>query len=272
MGSQNSVKAVRLATIAASAVNIGQNLARVDADRMDFDQMNRQYATADVMADQSVANYGFAIGGQTSNNASVQLTDSQNNVSAVSIANVASAANMGQNLAAIDARGGSFTQTNDQTAFVSGSANQEVTRYGEGETNNDAAIHLANSQNHSSALSIVNAAFSAVNASQNIVNISGRDVNVNQVNCQTASSGLSQDQNGDAGLGGSAPLNRGASIVLTNSQMGLSAPSPFPNEPEAQGGENGCGCNSHYSCNVLLHGGGGGSARGRRRPGDGRRA
>ncbi len=96
--SQNDGKAISMANMAATAGNIGQNIASVGAANVYFAQANLQVAGLDTAVTQEVGSKGVMK--QASNNASIQLIDSQSVTSALSMLNAAgSAANVGQNIA-----------------------------------------------------------------------------------------------------------------------------------------------------------------------------
>ena len=222
-GSQNNVRAVSLANIAGSAVNIGQNIAAVRGKETLFAQVNLQKAEADTASLQDVES-GYAKY-QTNDNGSVQLVNSQNSAKALSIANIAgSAANIGQNIAKVDASyGASVIQANKQCAEADAEADQNITA-GKASylTNNNGSLDLTGSQNGLSSLSVLNAALSAVNVGQNIAYITGKDVYVNQVNCQEAYADSYAGQNVfPAGSKGSQSNN--SSIVLDGAQMNTRA-------------------------------------------------
>ena len=188
-----------------------------------FAQVNLQKAEADTTSLQDVES-GDAKH-QTNNNGSVQLVNSQNSAKALSIANIAgSAANIGQNIAKVDASyGASVIQANKQCAEADAEADQNVTA-GKASylTNNNGSLDLTGSQNGLSSLSVLNAALSAVNVGQNIAYITGKDVYVNQVNCQEAYADSYAGQNVfPAGSKGSQSNN--SSIVLDGAQMNTRA-------------------------------------------------
>jgi hypothetical protein len=190
---QNSMTAASIMNAALSAVNLGQNIAKVDAGEwMEVRQINKQEASVDVSSNQTIDNDTLSVAGQNNNNASVQLIGSQGAVKAISVANLAAtAANVGQNVAVLqsgkeidDGR-----QVNVQEAYVSSGTNQSVESDGfvSGQNNNSASIHLNGSQIDAVGVSILNAAASAANVGQNIAKANAcKEAELKQVNVQTA--------------------------------------------------------------------------------------
>ncbi len=185
-GSQNGLSALSVLNAAASGANVGQNIAKVDADGALFAQANLQKAKADVDAGQAVLMYVAA--NQTNNNGSVGLIDSQNNAKALSIASMAdSAANVGQNIAKVDGYGALFAQANLQKAKADVDAGQAVLMYvAANQTNNNGSVDVAGSQDGLSALSVLNAAASAGNVGQNIAKVDAYGALFAQANLQDA--------------------------------------------------------------------------------------
>ncbi len=210
--SQNDISAVSVLNAAASAVNLGQNIARAEARGwVDLDQLNLQAATMGlapglIASDgagvaQTVSNSGIDwVTGQTSNNASVQIngSGSQTGMKVLSLANaVYSAVNVGQNVAAVSGnRGLDASQVNAQCAAASVNAGQGVSnvtldgviwRSGvSDQTNNNGSVQIVDSQNRTTGLSILSAAASAVNVGQNVMSASsgGRRTDLRQYNGQ----------------------------------------------------------------------------------------
>ena len=222
--SQNDGKSISFANMAATAGNIGQNIATVDAANVSFVQANRQGAGLDTAVTQEVGSKGVMK--QASNNASIQLIDSQSVSSALSVLNAAgSAVNVGQNVADVTATmNAGFIQTNAQASGVLGTYTQSIMN---GDTNkvaaNNASIQMVGSQDYVSAESIANLAGSAGNIAQNIATIqAGSHINALQANLQVAAADVYADQQVKSGKTMSQTANNG-SIDLINSQNGISA-------------------------------------------------
>jgi uncharacterized protein YsxB (DUF464 family) len=223
--SGNYVSAGSFLSAALSAANVGQNIATVDAKEAAVKQINEQRVYTTASGAQTVRNYGEAEG-QTNNNVSVELAGSQNGVQALSVANLAgSAANIGQNIANVDAySGANVMQANKQEAKARPYAAQTVaTDVGASRvTGNNGSVYLDGSQNGLSALAVVNAALSAVNVGQNIASVTGNDISVHQVNCQEAKTDALESQT--VGSKGSvASQSNSSSLVIDSSQMNASA-------------------------------------------------
>jgi hypothetical protein len=221
--SQNGAKAVSIANLAASAVNIGQNIANVKVEEnFEVEQFNIQAAVADIETTQVVFNADDAKH-QANNNASVQLVGSQNEARALSIANLAaSAANIGQNIAKVEAEEDfGVEQVNVQAVVADIEISQTVANADtvKHQANNKGTVALRGSQNWASALAIINAAASAVNIGQNIAGISGqRDIDVFQTNNQTASVATFPNQTLENDGTVIYQANNGTSVRLIDSQ------------------------------------------------------
>ncbi len=222
---QNNARGLSLANLSSSSADIGQNVASLKSgDGIRVSQVNDQTSWPYTKAYQTVIN-GDNVDGQNNNNASVQLTDSQNGTHALSLLNLAgSAANVGQNIASVQANWAKVDQINKQTATATGWAEQLVNGFDEAQNqvSNNGAVQLAGSQNNVSALSIVNASLSSVNIGQNILRATGQDVSVDQVNCQTASNSTVAYQS-NIGPGAATSQSNNFSVVLDNSQMNTHA-------------------------------------------------
>jgi hypothetical protein len=192
-GSQNPASGMSLLNASTSAVNVGQNIASVynPIELNLVDQSNDQFAYAEVEAEQSVSNDIAVV--QDNNNGSVQLNDSQNGASGLSILNAAmSAVNVGQNIANITGAvpfGTTVSQTNTQYAENDATTGQSISNVVVIGTqdNNNGSVQLNNSQAGISALLVGNVVSSAVNYGQNIASITGASgITMTQVNSQIA--------------------------------------------------------------------------------------
>jgi hypothetical protein len=221
--SQSVTNALSIANIAASAANIGQNVADVDAGmNAAFLQLNAQAAGIKGTFIQTVMSGDTSKA--TSNNASIEMTGSQDYVAAASVANlVGSAGNIGQNIATAQAAGRvDATQANLQLAVADVYAKQDVTAgKAASQTNNNGSIDLINSQNGMSALSVVNAVLSAINVGQNIIAACGNDIDINQTNVQYAYAKSRADQSVHY-MSSSSTQNDSSSIFLDGSQSNTS--------------------------------------------------
>jgi hypothetical protein len=164
----------------ASAVNVGQNIAEVDPWKFaHVDQANNQSAI--VGATDTAENSG-----------SIDLAGSQNCTSALSIVNaVASAVNVGMNIAVVEGKCADIHQVNFQCATVMEPVDDQVeattTTSKSAPNSGSSSIRLADSQVNTSALAIVNAVGSAVNVSRNIAVMNGiRGGSLTQMNFQNA--------------------------------------------------------------------------------------
>jgi hypothetical protein len=192
-GSQNGADGVSLLNASTSAVNVGQNIASVfNPIGLNFvEQSNDQFAFAEVEAEQTVLNDIAVV--QDNNNGSVQLNDSQNGASGLSILNAAmSAVNVGQNIADITGAvpfGTTVSQANTQYAENDATMGQAITNVvviGP-QDNNNGSVQLNGSQAGISALLVGNVVSSAVNYGQNIASVTGASgITMTQVNSQTA--------------------------------------------------------------------------------------
>ncbi len=188
--SQTEVKALSILNTAGSAANVGQNIARAEAEEVTrAAQVNAQGAFVTAEARQLV--YSDEVKGQNNNNASVQLIDSQTNSTALSTMNAAvSAVNVGQNIVSMKQQQDvSVSQANLQLAVTRSSADQYVENYGnvEYQNNNDSSIQLIDSQFSTNALSVANVAGSAVNFGQNMATMTGvKGAALMQLNLQKA--------------------------------------------------------------------------------------
>ncbi|OPY70905.1 MAG: hypothetical protein A4E57_00220 [Syntrophorhabdaceae bacterium PtaU1.Bin034] len=222
VGSQNEARALSIANLAASAANIGQNIAKVKAEE-DFgvEQFNIQAAVAEIEPTQVVKSDEVKY--QRNNSASVALVGSQNEARALSIANLAaSAANIGQNIAKVEAEEDfGVEQVNVQAVVADIEISQTVANADtvKHQANNKGTVALRGSQNWASALAIINAAASAVNIGQNIAGISGqRDIDVFQTNNQTASVATFPNQTLENDGTVIYQANNGTSVRLIDSQ------------------------------------------------------
>ncbi len=219
--SQNDVKALSLLNASFSAVDVGQNIAKVDAALFaHVDQVNCQTAMLDFgsgTVTEAAAADDNTSSPQAATTWSIGLNGSQNNTSALSIVNAAaSLVNVGQNIAKVDPlKFARVDQVNDQTATI-------ISADG---TSNYGLIDLTNSQNNTSALSIVNAAASLVNVGMNIAVVEGKHVDVNQVNfqCATAAAPVSDQAEASTTTSTSAVTGGSSTIRLADSQVNTSA-------------------------------------------------
>ncbi len=222
--SQNGAEGVSIANIADSGANIGQNIAKVDAYATGFAQVNSQKADVDTVAGQGVGTLVAAY--QTNNNGSVQLLGggSQNNVRAVSLANIAdSGANIGQNIAKVDAYAAGFAQVNKQKADVDTVAGQGVgTLLAAYQTNNNGSVRLDDSQNGAEGVSIANIADSGANIGQNIAKVDAFAAGFAQVNSQKADVDTVAGQ-GVGTLVAAYQTNNNGSVQLVGSQNNAKA-------------------------------------------------
>ncbi|WP_200762617.1 beta strand repeat-containing protein [Nitrosophilus alvini] len=180
---QNRVAAMSLSNTAASASNVGQNVA-AGADLLGLNtilQDNTQVAANSAWSGQLIDNYGLIFNltiDQQNNNAAVQVNAGQNDFVGMSLANsAASAVNVGQNVGGHAALGqiGGVGQSNDQTAVsywndswqdvYNDSWLFEVTAI---QNNNSGSVQANDGQNNVAAMSLANSATSAVNVAQNV--------------------------------------------------------------------------------------------------------
>jgi hypothetical protein len=199
--SQSHVRGLSVLNAAASAVNVGQNIATVYnaySGITAVEQVNEQKAFNggirfwdDSKADQFVVS--LASLAQDNNNASVQLNDSQNHAAGLSIVNAAmSAVNVGQNITSVTGLlplGTTMHQKNIQFAYNNVDTDQVVvTGCSFDQDNNNGSVQLNNSQKHTQGLTIANVAGSAFNAGLNIGSVWGITglTGIVQTNCQTA--------------------------------------------------------------------------------------
>lgn len=219
-----------------SAVNVGQNIGYM-ADLAGIDlisQSNEQYADAWTWSWQEVDNiesFGLAYDiVQNNNNAAVQLNNSQNNATGLSLTNSSlSAVNVAQNLLYLDNSIGFslVNQINTQEATSDAYAEQYVyNEIAETQNNNNGAIQLNNSQNDVSSMSVLNSTLSAVNNALNIAAVNGSTpfgTVLNQTNDQyaEASAHVLQTINNTVVIAGQN--NNSGSVQLNNTQAGTSA-------------------------------------------------
>jgi len=235
-GAQGNISAMIISNVANSAANVAQNIANLsDIVGLDFAmQSNTQEAYNYSDVEQDITNLGvFAASyslAQDNNNASVQLSGSQNNTSALSILNAStSAVNVGENIAAVfNPIGFNYLeQSNNQTAVNSVTAYQDV--YNDiaiAQDNNNGSVQLNNSQNYASGLSILNASVSAVNVGLNIASLTGSvpfGTVVSQTNTQYAENAADVQQTVDNGVVILPQDNNNGSVQLNNSQIGATA-------------------------------------------------
>lgn len=227
--SENGLKALSAANVAVSAVNVGQNIAKVKADfGAGLDQVNKQYALFSLPTIESATSDAAGY-----NMTAIQLAGSQNDSKALSLLNASfSAVNVGQNVAKVDA--GFFAhvdQVNCQAAILGGGNNVPVATAEAANSNSNGqagiswSIGLSNSQNNTSALSLVNAAASLVNVGQNVAKVdSWKLAHVDQANYQSATVGLVMDGAATSSSGnGSAQTSGSGLIDLAGSQNCTSA-------------------------------------------------
>ncbi len=237
-GAQQWLSAMVIANAAASAANVGQNIASLESFvSLNFvEQLNHQKADNDSYVSQNVKNIGLleVSALQDNNNASVQVAHAQDWASALTLSNVAnSAVNIGQNIVAI----GDFigldivSQKNDQKARSETKSKEAVVNLFVSlplaQDNNNASVQLNDSQSHVRGLSILNAAASAVNIGQNIASVynAGSGITaVKQVNEQKAFNGgfcfWDESKAGQfvVSLASLAQDNNNASVQLNDSQ------------------------------------------------------
>jgi hypothetical protein len=237
-GAQDMTTGLVLANTAASAMNTGQNIASlISVVNLNLaSQSNYQTAYLETSVDQAVNNLSWVLEwdvAQNNNNASVQLNDSQNLASGMSLSNVSnSAANVGQNVADMSSIIGlnAALQSNTQWAEIYSGPTQDVTNVGLflagvsiGQNNNNSSVQLSGSQNDASGMSILNASTSAVNVGQNIANVfNPMGLNfVGQSNDQIAYADVSAEQVVVNDIAVVQDNNNG-SIQLNDSQNGAS--------------------------------------------------
>ncbi len=198
-----------LANTGTSAANVGQNVGGMsDAVGItSISQLNDQTAQT-VWNGQGQYVLNGSLGAtvtvlQDNNNGSVQANaGAQDGVNAMSVANLsASAANVGQNVGAMDslAQIGLIDQTNTQVAEAElAGTGQLIENYGEvvevsaAQDNNNGSVQVNGAQNAMDVASFVNAAHSAVNVAQNVLEISDLAglTGASQTNDQYASSSV----------------------------------------------------------------------------------
>lgn len=234
--SQNLASGMSLSNVSNSAANVGQNVADMSSiiGLSAALQSNTQWAEIYSGPTQYVTNEGTWYGSysilQDNNNSSVQLNNSQNPASGMSILNAStSAVNVGQNIAYVFNPIGLnyIEQSNDQIAFAYVSAEQVVLNdIAVVQDNNNGSIQLNDSQNGASGLSILNAAISAVNVGQNIADITGAGpygTTVYQINTQHAENFATKNQTISNVVVIGTQNNNNGSVQLNNSQAGITA-------------------------------------------------
>lgn len=234
-GSQNLASGLSMSNVSNSAANVGQNVANM-SDIIGINiasQSNIQDAFNLGDTGQDIINVGTFLAGvsilQDNNNSSVQLNDSQNNASGMSLLNAAtSAVNVGQNIATVfNPIGLSLVvQENDQIAVNDASTVQSVVNdIAIVQNNNNGSVQLNDSQNGASGLSVMNIAMSAVNVGQNIANITGSvpfGTTVSQINTQVATNNTTKTQTVDNIVVIGPQNNNNNSVQLNGSQAGIS--------------------------------------------------
>ncbi len=211
---QRRAEGLAITNTAASAANVGQNIAGSDTSTVgNIAQRNDQYANnagmnrqfggqVDVVLQARQANRDKEV--QSVNNASTQLNDkAQKNARGLAITNTAaSAANVGQNIAGLtDSTTGSVGNIAQSNAQVAENSSYNVVRNAQLDSDNgrrNVDLDRQNANNGSTqlnnkaqravrGLAVTNAASSAVNVAQNVVGIEDSDgANVRQANDQYA--------------------------------------------------------------------------------------
>ncbi len=191
--SQNNASGLSFINTSNSAVNNGMNIANITnpIGLTAISQMNDQYAENAAHATQDVYN-DIAVA-QNNNNGSVQLNNSQNNISSMAVLNTSLAAvNNGINLANVTGStpfGTIVSQSNYQTAINDSDATQTVSNVVvlAGQNNNNGSVQLNNSQTGASSLVLANIVNSAANTGFNMAAITGASGwTLNQVSVQSA--------------------------------------------------------------------------------------
>lgn len=180
---QNNNSGMLLQNAAASATNIGQNIADV-FNPIGFSYLNQeniQTATNEFYFDSHDITNDIAVA-QNNNNGSVQLNNSQNGAASMMTLNTSlSAANSAMNIASITGStpfGTMVSQYNEQTATndIGAVDSSQTVSNGVvilGQNNNNGSVQLNSSQVGTTGMVILNAANSATNIGLNIANVSG---------------------------------------------------------------------------------------------------